>query len=91
VTGLTVAGESLSLEGSGTVNLATSALDLQLSSRSGLPVLGQVLGALGDAFLRIRVTGTLSDPQPSLEPLVEPPAPPAVEPDQPSVGAADQP
>ena len=91
VTGLSVAGESLSLDGSGTVNLANSALDLRLSSRSGLPVLGQVLGALGDAFLRIRVTGTLSDPQPSLEPLVEPPAPPAQAPDQPSVGAADEP
>ena len=91
VTGLSVSGDSLSLEGSGTVNVSTSALDLRLSSRSGLPVLGQVLGALGDAFLRIRVTGTLSDPQPSLEPLVEPPAPPAPEPDQPSVGAADEP
>lgn len=92
VTGLGVSGDSLSLEGSGTVNVSTSALDLRLSSRSGLPVLGQVLGALGDAFLRIRVTGTLSDPQPSLEPLVEPPPPPpAAEPDQPSVGAVDEP
>jgi hypothetical protein len=91
VSGLTVSGDSLSLEGSGTVNVATSELDLRLSSRSGLPVLGQVLGALGDAFLRIRVTGTLSDPQPSLEPLVEPPAPAAQEADQPSVGAADEP
>lgn len=91
VTGLSVAGASLALEGSGTVNVATSALDLRLSSRSGLPVLGQVLGALGDAFLRIRVTGTLSDPQPSLEPLVEPPAPAAQRPDQPSVGANEAP
>lgn len=91
VTGLTVAGDSLTLEGSGTMNVATSALDLRLSSRSGLPVLGQVLGALGDAFLRIRVTGTISDPQPALEPVVEPAAPPAPEPDQPSVGAAKEP
>jgi len=89
VTGLTVAGDSLSLEGSGTVNLATSALDLRLASRSGLPVIGQVLGRLGDAFLRIRVTGTLSDPQPSLEPLVEPP--PEAVPDPGQASADDRP
>jgi len=89
--GLSVAGDSMTLEGSGTVNVSTSEIDLLLNSRSGLPVVGRVLGALGDAFLRIRVTGTLSDPHPSLEPLVEPPAPPAHAPDQPSVGAADQP
>jgi hypothetical protein len=52
-------------------------------------VIGQVLGRLGDAFLRIRVTGTLSDPQPSLEPLVEPP--PEAVPDPGQASADDEP
>ncbi len=66
---LMVSGDSIGFEGGGTVDLQHSTLDLLLASRSGTPFIGQVLGALGNAFLRIRVTGTLADPRASLEPI----------------------
>lgn len=90
VSDLSISGGSLALEGGGTVNLVDSTIDLLLGSRTGLPVLGQVLGRLGDAFLRIRVTGTLSDPKPSLERLVGPERD-GVPTTPPSVGTTDTP
>jgi hypothetical protein len=59
----------LQIEGAGTLDLASFELDARFRSRSGVAVVRDVVGGIGDRLAAIRVTGPLWDPEASVMPL----------------------
>jgi len=66
---LSMRADGLRLDGVGTVDLDTLAIDATVRARGGLGPVSDLLGLVGDALALIRIRGTMGEPKAELVPL----------------------
>jgi hypothetical protein len=69
ITSVRLSSGTLSLSGTGTMDIPSLAVAMRLSAKGTVPVLSDLIGGVTGAIFAIDVRGTLGEPQVSIAPL----------------------